>query len=926
VVTVTLLEQPIAECPTEFDTTMCNFEEICIDGFACSGDYTTCEVIGYTMTDGTVCFTPTAEDVYDFILVATGDCGADTCTTSVTVDLYGPPAIDDKTINVALCESGDVCVELPVASGGKPPYTYMLDGRPVQDTACFTLPDDTTITATVVVTDDCQNTASATMTINATVNTAPTVSDDAPASLFLCEPDTICVQLTIFDPDNSLLGSSEIGILDLSDSTVCFYADTSGRYCDNVTIMDSCGLSATTSYCIDVDINDDPICDLPGDQQIFECQPRQVCLDVSATDPDDNLVGCEVVSGPGTITNGQWCYNFTGDATVTPTIRCTDSCGAYCEGSFTVTFDLNGGPTANCPGYFRQVMSVFEEICIPGFSCSDPDDNLVDCRVEGVGTLIGNDVCFTPTAYGDYIISLIAVDSCGEADTCVTTVTIAPPAFGCPILVIEKTHNTLQGHYEHVSVTMEDGQYFTMGGFDILIAYDASALAFIQATPGQLLEDCEWEYFTYRYGVQGNCGDACPSGLLRIIALAETNNGPSHPSCYGPPDADPHELARLEFYVSNDRTFECQYAPIYFFWMDCSDNSISNITGDSLFLVSRVFDFEGNLIWDEDDDDLFPDEDRIPFVGVPDYCLIGDKLTPYRCLDAQNGGIDIICSDSIDARGDINMNGVPNEVADAVMFTNYFISGLSAFADHVEASIAASDINADGIALSVADLVYLVRVVTGDAPPYGKPAPSGTFAVSTSMDNGRLSVEYDASRSMGAALMVFDVDGTVGDPILEPAAAEMEILSATRGGQLRVLIYDIGPGSIPAGAGELLSIPIDGTIELIEVEAADYYGGIMSVSMHAMPGAFELSQNIPNPFNPVTTISLRLPAASEWSVSVYNIAGQMINEFSGYAEAGTVKVLWDGTDGNGRKVSSGIYLYKATAGDFTATRKMILMK
>ena len=77
-----------------------------------------------------------------------------------------------------------------------------------------------------------------------------------------------------------------------------------------------------------------------------------------------------------------------------------------------------------------------------------------------------------------------------------------------PIITIEKTHNTLQGMYEYVSITIENSD-LEMGGFDFLIAYDASALTFMEATPGQLLEDCDWEYFTYRYGAFGNCGDAC---------------------------------------------------------------------------------------------------------------------------------------------------------------------------------------------------------------------------------------------------------------------------------------------------------------------------------------------------------------------------------------------------------------------------------
>jgi hypothetical protein len=61
-----------------------------------------------------------------------------------------------------------------------------------------------------------------------------------------------------------------------------------------------------------------------------------------------------------------------------------------------------------------------------------------------------------------------------------------------PSIVIEKTEDTYQGQHEYVSVTLEDNPV-EMGGFDLLIAYDASALIPMEITPGQLLEDCDWE-------------------------------------------------------------------------------------------------------------------------------------------------------------------------------------------------------------------------------------------------------------------------------------------------------------------------------------------------------------------------------------------------------------------------------------------------
>lgn len=86
--------------------------------------------------------------------------------------------------------------------------------------------------------------------------------------------------------------------------------------------------------------------------------------------------------------------------------------------------------------------------------------------------------------------------------------------------------------------------------------------------------------------------------------------------------------------------------------------------------------------------------------------------------------------------------------------------------------------------------------------------------------------------------------------------------------------------------------------------------------------SFELSQNYPNPFNPTTTISYTIPKSSLVTLKVYNLLGQEVarlvneNQF-----AGKHSVKFIGTD-----LPSGLYVYKITAGNFTQTRKMMLLK
>jgi hypothetical protein len=100
----------------------------------------------------------------------------------------------------------------------------------------------------------------------------------------------------------------------------------------------------------------------------------------------------------------------------------------------------------------------------------------------------------------------------------------------------------------------------------------------------------------------------------------------------------------------------------------------------------------------------------------------------------------------------------------------------------------------------------------------------------------------------------------------------------------------------------------------------------------ALPKRFELSQNYPNPFgrspfNPRTTIRFELPQATLVTLAVYNTLGQEVRRLAhGRRQAGYYTVVWDGRDNDGRPLPSGIYHYRLQAGDFIATKKLVLAK
>ncbi|MEA2062724.1 MAG: two-component regulator propeller domain-containing protein, partial [Gemmatimonadota bacterium] len=98
----------------------------------------------------------------------------------------------------------------------------------------------------------------------------------------------------------------------------------------------------------------------------------------------------------------------------------------------------------------------------------------------------------------------------------------------------------------------------------------------------------------------------------------------------------------------------------------------------------------------------------------------------------------------------------------------------------------------------------------------------------------------------------------------------------------------------------------------------------------ALPRSFSLGQNFPNPFNPSTTISYCIPGPEDQvmvKLEVYNLRGQLVRRLENSLRApGAYQVDWDGRDERRRAVSSGVYFYRIQAGQFSRTRKMVILK
>ena len=95
---------------------------------------------------------------------------------------------------------------------------------------------------------------------------------------------------------------------------------------------------------------------------------------------------------------------------------------------------------------------------------------------------------------------------------------------------------------------------------------------------------------------------------------------------------------------------------------------------------------------------------------------------------------------------------------------------------------------------------------------------------------------------------------------------------------------------------------------------------------------FTLGQNYPNPFNPETWFPYGLAEDTTVIIRIYNANGQLVRQLDlGEKQAGRYlgkdeAAHWNGKDSKGQLVSSGVYLYQIKAGDFSAIRKMVILK
>lgn len=191
-----------------------------------------------------------------------------------------------------------------------------------------------------------------------------------------------------------------------------------------------------------------------------------------------------------------------------------------------------------------------------------------------------------------------------------------------------------------------------------------------------------------------------------------------------------------------------------------------------------------------------------------------------------------------------------------------------------------------------------------------------------------LSFNYDASVLSFQSIQLTDLtrEFLVETNATETGEVHIAMLSTeavVKDGEVLWLLFDVNePGNSDAMASVEIS---NGTIN--DLSLANFAKANVSFEnpeLANLPDQFKLSQNYPNPFNPETRISFQLPESGHVKLQIFNVLGKeirtLVNE---KREAGYHHLIWDGANGVGEQVPSGVYFMMIKAGEWLSSCKMM---
>jgi hypothetical protein len=300
-------------------------------------------------------------------------------------------------------------------------------------------------------------------------------------------------------------------------------------------------------------------------------------------------------------------------------------------------------------------------------------------------------------------------------------------------------------------------------------------------------------------------------------------------------------------------------------------------------------------------------------------------------IDQLNANYRVIlwdCGDLTATLGDATI-GMPK--SDDYNLVNTFLAnllnpgGVYICGDDVATSLDA----ATGTSASTFKSVYITYDLTsGNAQPMYGIAPIGTGMPVGGGGQGAFAGDTWVIYGGCPGINDFDVMAPTGSSVIQstygpPDGTNGAEISQTTG-NARVLL---GGFSLASVRNDEEDGRLDRAGHLYDVLI--YFGATQDQPTLSYPVAVDrLEQNYPNPFNPQTTIAFSIKQRARVRIDVYNVAGQRVRSLLDETRAAGsyTDVRWDGMDAAGSPVAIGVYFYKLAAGDFSQTRKMVLLK
>ena len=315
----------------------------------------------------------------------------------------------------------------------------------------------------------------------------------------------------------------------------------------------------------------------------------------------------------------------------------------------------------------------------------------------------------------------------------------------------------------------------------------------------------------------------------------------------------------------------------------------------------------------------------------------------------------VIAQNSVLAIGDVNGDGCL-DILDLIMVVDHIVGRDSLEGDQfTRADIApwspgAPEPTPDGV-VNVQDLSLIQNIILTGEYPDGTiitgcsyallPKTDGDFDVKITfyINKEGISTYLDSKVDIRGAQIEFgNVNNEPANLVINTDLGQGYFLKTND--LLRTLLYDrLAEKYIESGQKFMADMPfhisnpdeisVDKVIlvntdnqKVTKISVEIVYGQAPS-----LPLDYILYQNYPNPFNPSTSVKFQVPTTSNVTIKIFNMLGQEVRTlYAGQVLRGTYNVQWDGLNNSGKKMSSGAYIYRMTAGDFVQSKKMILLK